>query len=189
MGREIRRVIPNWEHPLRDCPHSPWRGGCDEARKNAAEGKGLKCFHPLYDEDFESAASEWKANFLKWEAGERESYFDAAKYPPDYQYWEWNGGPPDREYYRPKWTDEEATWYQVYQTVSEGSPITPPFATKEELVDYLCTYGDFWDQSRGDGAWPREAAEKFIHGSGWAPSMTVTVTDSGMDIKTARDGI
>lgn len=55
--------------------------------------------------------------------------------------------PPEREYYR-SWKDEDATWFQVWETVSEGTPVTPPFATKEELIDYLVANGDFWDQKR-----------------------------------------
>jgi len=81
------------------------------------------------------------------------------------------------------------TWFQAYETVSEGTPVTPPFATQEELIDYLATRGDFWDQHRGEGPWPRENARKFVLGSGWAPSMIVTTGPAGVDIKTARDGI
>jgi len=34
MGREIRMVPPGWEHPRRDCPHSPWAGGCSESKRS-----------------------------------------------------------------------------------------------------------------------------------------------------------
>ncbi len=59
-------------------------------------------------------------------------------------------------------------WWQVWENVSEGSPITPAFATKEELVDYLVNYGE---QGSGE-VWRREAAEKFV-GVGHAFSMVV----------------
>jgi hypothetical protein len=77
------------------------------------------------------------------------------------------------------------TWFQVYETVSEGTPVTPPFATKEELVDYLVANGDFWDQHRGDGGWSRENAEAFV-GAGFAMSLVVN-TATGT-IKAPRDG-
>jgi hypothetical protein len=59
--------------------------------------------------------------------------------------------------------------------------VTPAFATAEELIDYLVANGDYWDQERrkeGESEmqcdpWPREAAEKFVRGSGWLPSMIV----------------
>ena len=114
----------------------------------------------------------------KWEAEDGERKF----------YWECDG-PPDREYYRPKWTDEERTAYQMYETVSEGTPVTPVFDTPEGLVDYLVAHGDFWGQQGGEGGWPREAAESFVR-SGWAPSMiAIRKEDGSFETKTARDGI
>lgn len=64
----------------------------------------------------------------------------------------------------------EGEWWQVWETVSEGSPVTPAFATRDELITYLVEHGDAWDQKRGDGGWAREAAESFV-GTGWAPSL------------------
>ena len=157
MGREIRMVPPNWEHPHMRCPHSPWNGGCDDAKKN-----GGMCHKQLYDRPFSEAANEWKEAFAAWERGERESYCDEDSAKGEY--WEWAGNPPERDDYRPEWKDGEATWYQVYQTVGEGSPVTPPFATKEELVEYLVQHGDFWAQSRGEGGVSRKAAEAFVMG-------------------------
>lgn len=162
MGREIRMVPPNWDHP---------KG----LRPNGREG-----YQPMFDRRFEDAAADWKEEFAKWESGERPSYCtDEWK---DREFWEYNGGPPDREYYRP-WEDSEASWFQAWETVSEGTPVSPPFETKEELIEYLVANGDFWDQSRrreghttiNCDPWPREAAERFVNGPGWAPSF---VSDS-----------
>jgi hypothetical protein len=76
--------------------------------------------------------------------------------------------------------------------VTEGTPVSPPFATSDELVDYLARNGDFWDQLRakegrlqGLAAWDRKSAEKFVK-AGWAPSMMVNKATG--EIKTARDG-
>lgn len=145
MGREVRRVPPNWKHPKDENGH-------DQA---------------MFDQTYEQACDEWIAGFNKWEDGEdpiQEKYKDTYTY-----YWEYYGGPPEnKEFYRP-WKDEEATWWQVWQTVSEGSPVTPPFETKEELIEYLSKYGDEWDQNRGNGGWGVERARAFVE-SGWAPS-------------------
>src|SRR5688572_6287543 len=127
MGREIRRVPANWEHPKKEFPNYMKR--CIEER-----------YKPMYDRPFAPAMREWYAAWEKWERGDDP---DRAGEYKDLQYWEWSSGPPDPEYYRPDWKPEEMTWYQVYETVSEGTPVTPPFATKEELIEYLATHGDF----------------------------------------------
>jgi hypothetical protein len=51
--------------------------------------------------------------------------------------------------------------WQVWEDVSEGSPISPVFATSDELVAWLI----------GEG-YSAEAAKAFV-GHGWAPSMIV----------------
>ena len=87
--------------------------------------------------------------------------------------------------YRPKFEDEP-TWFQVYETVSEGSPVTPPFATREELVEYLVKNGDDWDQKQRTGGWDRAAAEAFVRQE-WAPSMIVVSGPAGTKTSEPRD--
>jgi hypothetical protein len=186
MGREIRRVPPHWEHP-RD-----------------TEGRRAGDYKPLYNRTWEQEVCEWKEGFAKWEAGLRPgfhpdtketvwqpkaewSYADIYADQPDLEWWEYHSSPPtDRDDYRP-YSDADAVWFQVYETVSEGTPVTPAFATREELVEYLATRGDFWDQSRGDGPWKRETAERFVN-VGWAPSMMVVQDKTGTAVKMPRDG-
>jgi hypothetical protein len=168
MGREIRRVPPNWQHPKSE--EYPDR---DQA---------------MYDRRFDDAAAEWREGLRKWEAGEDDAREEYKNDDGTYQeYWEWHGNPPERAYYRP-WRDEEATWYQLWQTVSEGTPVSPPFATKEELAEYLAKNGDTWDQDRckdpracqtfgltpGKPGWGKEVAYNFVMGDGWAPSMVIS---------------
>jgi hypothetical protein len=149
MGREIRRVPPNWKHPQKE------------------DRYGRMQDQPMYDQHYDDARREWIDGLLAWERGERPEY--ATK--EDGDYWEWQGNPPDRVYYRP-WRDEEATWFQLWQTVSEGSPVSPPFATLDELAAHLAEHGDDWDRSRGNGGWGIERAKAFC-AEGWAPSMAV----------------
>lgn len=173
MGREIRRVKAGWEHP-------------QKTEYNPYNRKQETFYQPMYDRDYETAAAEWKKEFYEWENGERARL--TAEYGEDYgEYWDYSGNPPDKEYYRPKWAPEEMTHFAVYETVSEGTPVTPAFATKEELVDYLVNNGDFWDQRRGDGGWLRENAERFVE-TGFAMSMVVIQTEAGAEIKAPRDG-
>jgi hypothetical protein len=177
MGRILRMVPPNWEHPRQECRHSPRAGGCAEAKAHGGE-----CYHPLYDESFDEAAKEWKEGFAAWERGERPEY--CSEESAKSEYWEYNGGPPDPDYYHPKW-EADPTWFQVYETVSEGTPVSPPFATKQELILYLSKNGDFWEQLRAIEEkravipWSVEAAENFVNDSEWAPSIVFS-TEAGV---------
>lgn len=147
MGREIRRVPPNWEHP-RD-----------------KDGEYIS----MCDEDYETAATRWVAEFSLWEQGQHPYQIRAreqGRVMTIRYYWEWNGNPPDEESSRPKFT-EDPTWYQIYQTVSEGTPVFPPFETQEEMIEWLVTHGDGWDRPVS-----REAAEEFVR-IGSVPSMVL----------------
>jgi hypothetical protein len=167
MGREIRMVVPNWEHPQKEV-------------YNYAKGITEMRYQPKFDKSFEDATDEWMTEYLLWKDGKHPDQLDgSAKECPDFT--DWHGNPPRSEYYRPNWKAEEMTWFQVYETVSEGTPVTPPFATKKELVEYLVENGDFWDQKRRKegctvmecGPWARESAQRFVFGSGWAPSFAL----------------
>lgn len=142
MGREIRKVPPNWDHP-RD-----------------ARGE----YKSMYDETFAAAVSEWKARRAAWEVGERPEGYGDCDFADYY-----GEQPDDPDMYRP-WQDAEAIWLQVWETVSEGSPVTPPFETKQGLADYLAEHGDFWDHGRG---WGQARADAFV-ADGWAPSMMIS---------------
>lgn len=148
MGREIRRVPPNWEHPK------------DE--------KGN--FIPMIDKDYDSEAEEWIRNFDLHRQGKHPSEW-AQKYK---YFWEYDS-PPDEDVCRPKF-EVEPTWYQVYETVSEGTPVTPPFETLDEIVEYLVKYGDYYYQHPGRypiEPWDREAAESFCKDM-YAPTLFFT---------------
>lgn len=58
--------------------------------------------------------------------------------------------------------------YQVWETVSEGSPITPVYETKRGMIDHLSKHGTEWDDP-----FPRERAARFIEAK-WAPSMVMS---------------
>ena len=50
---------------------------------------------------------------------------------------EYDGRAPDKNDYMPVWTKDEATYYMMYENTSEGTPISPAFATPEELAQWL----------------------------------------------------
>jgi hypothetical protein len=130
MGREVRRVPPHWEHPKNE------------------NGR----YQPMYDRDYLTELNEWWENHQLWLKGEHPHQNDDDPSTERF-YAEAEGNPPEVEYYRP-FSGEEATWYQLYETVSEGTPVSPPFETEDELIDYLTENGDFWYQQDQKGNLP-----------------------------------
>jgi hypothetical protein len=146
MGREIRRVPPDWKHPLL----------ADQTRYLSLNGWDWtgqgRHFQPMYDEDYESAIQQWWDERQQWKAGTHQ-------YQSEGTYEAFAGRSPDPDYYRPAWADEECTHFQVYETVSEGTPVSPVFASREEIATWLVN----------EKGYSREAAEGFAE-TGWAPS-------------------
>jgi hypothetical protein len=64
----------------------------------------------------------------------------------------------------------EGEGWQVWETVTEGSPISPVFPTREALIDWLCSPAYAWGISH---PLTREQAENFVSNA-WAPSMVYT---------------
>lgn len=151
MGREVRLVPPNWQHPR-----------CDRGD-----------LQPMYRGPFSKVFTQWLEDFDRIRRGdlsetERECY--AGEIPLA----EWlkdEGSPLDPAYYTP-WEPKDATWFQVWETVSEGTPVTPAFATASELIDYLVEGGDDWDRRRGRRGYTRAQAEAFVD-VGSAPTMMI----------------
>lgn len=155
MGRELLRVPPKWRHPK-------------TSRYDRRLHRDVDDFKPLRS-NFEAALADFEDDVAKMGMEKATEY---------------HGGGPRRSDYM-DFKGVEPTWYQVYETVSEGTPVTPPFETREELVEYLVENGDFWDQRRrAEGPrggfqmpcapWSRKSAESFVMGSGWAPSMVIS---------------
>lgn len=146
MGREIRRVPIDWEHPKDERGH----------------------YKALYDNDYETAAQVWESEYAEFMAlspeQRQEEYFGV-------HYWEWSH-PPDEDLHRERrWTPEEATAYQIYETVSEGTPVSPVFPDLDHLIQWLVDQGY------------SEAAAKAFSDSGWAPSMGLIISPTRREFK------
>jgi hypothetical protein len=153
MGREVRRVPPGWEHPKE-------------------EERGRMDYKPLYDNDYKTVADEWLKNCREWDDGTHADLVRRPELKNEYPYfWDWDVSPPNEESYRPAWTEAEATAYQVYETVSEGTPVSPVFETLDALVAWLVSQGH-----------SEHAARRFAE-TGWAPSMVMH--RNGNSVKTA----
>jgi hypothetical protein len=124
--------------------------------------QGLK---PLHDGDQYSAARDGFIEKLKEEG------LQAAI---DYY-----GQAPDLADYMPQWAPEERTHFMMYEDTSEGTPISPAFATAEELARWLAdtSASSFADHTASYEAWLRVA------NGGFAPSMIIEngVMKSGVE--------
>ena len=79
---------------------------------------------------------------------------------------DWFGTKPLAKNYMPDWSPEEATHLMMYETTSEGTPISPAFATPEKLARWLA--------DNDASAFGRMTAtyEEWLDmcNAGWAPS-------------------
>lgn len=99
MGREVRRVPPDWRHPI-----------------DGTYPDGSPRHVPLFDgSDYERHKG------------------DSAK--------DGDVPAPKEEDYMPRWCPEEATHCMMYETCSEGTPISPAFTTPEALARWLADTG------------------------------------------------
>jgi hypothetical protein len=86
----------------------------------------------------------------------------------------------------------EGPGWQVWEHTSEGSPVSPVFATGEELIEWLVqpigtdeawadrgTYGDGSPYCYSEQGQKRKNAEAFVKGSGWVPSCAFTTYADG----------
>ena len=126
MGREIRRVPPDWEHP-----------------KDTSGN-----YIPLFDETHAEAVREFEKELLAWQDEPKDGY----------SFEEWHGTRPGPEGYRPEWA-REPSCYQIYENVTEGTPVSPVFVSLDEMDTWLIEQG-----------FSRKATSEFIK-TGWAPSM------------------
>lgn len=156
MGREIRKVAKGWEHP-----------------KNA---RGH--YQPVYNTYYGDAVKEWIEQHLLWLDGKHVDQLADPEGNKEHKFYaEAWGNCPDVEYYLPvKWTEEEACCFQYYETVSEGTPVSPVFDTLLELEDWLVN-------REGHS---RQAAKNFCE-SGWAPSFTMSISPDG--VKNMKSGV
>jgi hypothetical protein len=114
MSREVRRVPSDWQHPKDDRGH----------------------FIPLFRGDrYAQHVQDWEECANKWAAGWRPTYcVDEAR---TMSYAEWAGRRPDPANYMPDWPKRERTHWQMYEIVTEGTPISPVCESPEALARWL----------------------------------------------------
>lgn len=125
MGRELRPVARDWEHP----------------REPGNYSDGSPHYVPLHSrEDL------------------RHHLQDYAENPED-----WENGAPDPADYMPEIPEGTPYGWQFYETVTEGTPISPVCATKDELAAWLSS------PEAGRERLTPEVAAQFV-AQGWVSS-------------------
>ena len=161
MGREIRRVRADWEHPKNECGH----------------------YVPMLYQSYEAARKIWVDEYSAWYSGKSSKRAECSD--PNMDYWEWAGNPPNRDEHMPDWTDSERTHYQMYENTSEGTPISPVFSTPEEVARYCADHkvSSFADMTATYEQWLAVAR------GGWAPSAIVEggILRSGVSVAKAPE--
>lgn len=155
MGREVRRVPADWQHP------KEWRWDITGSR--------VERYKPLYPGHlYQRRVDEWDEECAKWKAGWRPDY--ASEDSRIMTYEQWSGQRPHRDDYMPDWPVEQCTHLMMYEDTSEGTPISPAFPTPEELARWLSDTGasSFGGATATYEQWLRVAQ------GGWAPSAVYT---------------
>lgn len=128
MGREVRKIPVNWVHPV--------------------DSKGN--FIPLLGGNFTVNLKEFELEEEYWKKGLRRAYGEDIEFRDSNGSWakredkylsmpfeEWQGWRPRKEDYMPEWPAEDCVLYVMYESTSEGTPISPPMKTPEELARWL----------------------------------------------------
>lgn len=163
MGREVRMVPADWVHPKYQ----------DDYHEHHLRGRHIA----LLDSDYEDSAKDWDESYEKWQEGlvrdyghEEKTWRAKNEDELKYRFSDWEGSRPSPDDYMPSWDDSEKTHLMMYETTSEGTPLSPVFETPEELARWLAdnNASSFGDQGATYEQWLSTCK------SGWAPSAVFT---------------
>lgn len=168
MGREVRRVPADWQHPKK--------------QQFDHRGQWVERYDPLMEGDWAARAKEWDEAREKWERGEFPDYAEEEDKKLPYDRWE--GRRPYSGDYMPQWPDAERTHLMMYEDTSEGTPISPAFRTPEDLARWLVDNGA---SAFGSSTGTYEGWLNIARG-GWAPSMVIDSqgVHTGVDFATTK---
>lgn len=150
MGRELRMVPKGWEHPKDD------------------EGRYVPLFNSKPREVFLREVAEWYENQRLWSLKQHPDQLKYDDTPRSFE--DWDGGPPNPDDRMPCWETSERTHFQMYESTTEGTPISPVCESAEELARWLV------DNRASSFAHDTATYEQWLGAIkvGWAPSMVFT---------------
>lgn len=153
MGRELRMVPKDWEHP--------------KDTNNV--------YIPLFEGSYKAKVSQWDKEAEMWgkgkqrkfdEDGDEDGWVDIEDKYKTMPYKDWNSKRPEEKDYMPDWNPEERTHLMMYESATEGTPISPVCETPEQLAHWLCNHAA--SAFAGNTATYEQWMSTIK--SGWAPS-------------------
>jgi hypothetical protein len=120
MGREMRRVPADWHHPI---------------------DYKTRRHRPLMEGPWEAAAEDWDRTKAAFDRGEDENGDPLSESAKGYTFDEWHGKRPEHADYMPTWPEAQRTHYQMYETCSEGTPISPVLESPEAVARWCADNG------------------------------------------------
>lgn len=145
MGRELRRVPANWEHPKK-------RDGS---------------YQPMFNRYYGDELKDWLNQNEQWEKGVHPDLIEDPQLKEEYPFFAmYHGDPPSIDYYQTKiYDDEDLTHIQLYETTSEGTPASPVF--HKDDFDKLCEYAaenvtTFAHFKATKEAWKKMLSDNFV---------------------------
>lgn len=117
---EIRRFPCWWRHPRDE------EGG----------------YVPTIDRTYEEALADYRYSERLWALRRHPIQIMWPERTAGYSHEQWEGQPPDPRYYRREsWQESEADCVALYETLSEGTPLSPPFQDVEDLRQWMLGAG------------------------------------------------
>lgn len=120
MSRKLIRVPSNWGHPKDE-------NGNYIPLFTDSFSKDLENYENKYKQWLNGFRDDWKGGWVVKSGKEITMSFD-----------EWYGEKPKKEHYITKWDDVIKPHIQLYETTTEGTPITPIYNINE--LEKLCNY-------------------------------------------------
>lgn len=131
LNRKVRKVPKDWEHPKdKNGNYIPLFDGAKY--KEAVDRWDIeaeKWEQGFYDRTSLDASGTWQIEWLPKESLEKDLR--------NLSFSEWNSDRPNEDDYTPTWEDNEADHFMMYEECTEGTPLSPAFASKEELAEWL----------------------------------------------------
>ena len=139
MGFEIRKQPKGWRHPVHKGSYIPLKDGNELLEEQA----------------------DWDRQNELWEKGIRETGVfsgNITQKPVELEFSslsfeEWTQPRPEEKDYSPVFEPEELTHIVLYENITEGTPLCPPFETPEAMAAWLVEnyeYKEFGNSSYGE---------------------------------------
>lgn len=126
MGYELRKVPASWEHPKNEKGnYIPLFGG-----SYSKYSKHFDIRREMWNKGFDLSTNIIEGKIVnKWVPKDKDN-------TDSFEDW-WDGEKRTPVDYMPDWTEAELTHFQMYENVTEGTPISPVFEKPEDLAHWL----------------------------------------------------